>query len=61
MSDDKRDWVAEHEQREHENDEQQHEQPGQQASAEAATPAARAHGELADELRSIRAVGEDRR
>lgn len=50
MSDEKRDWVAEHE----------HEHP-EAAGEEQAAAASPAQGELAAELRSIRAVGEDRR
>lgn len=53
MTDDKRDWVAEHE----------HEHPETETETETgseARPDSPAKNELADELRSIRAVGEDR-
>jgi hypothetical protein len=49
MTDDKRDWVAEHE----------HEHPETETGSET-RPENPAKNELADELRSIRAVGEDR-
>ncbi|MCS5716376.1 hypothetical protein NVV95_17655 [Herbiconiux sp. CPCC 205716] len=50
MSDEMRDWVAEHE--------REHPEAPDEREAEEVSPA---QGELAAELRSIRAVGEDRR